>query len=297
VITTSPPDSVHVAGLRLGPGDPAWVADLRDGWLFEPLKLAFPTGAQRRLDARLERRVADRADALTAATQPIAEDLERRLAAPATLVPNAWDPDFEREVEAAEPVPVPEQAFAFVHTGTLSGGWGRDPRGFARALAALLAESPELRGRVRLFLAGRAHDQDIRIFEEQGLQHAVEYLGPLPHGRAVALQRAAGALILVTSENVGEATGKLFEYLVSGRPIIAIGGANEAARIVEETATGAVVPPNDPAAILGVLRDAVEGGLEAAYSPRGLDRYTYPGPAKTLAATVGAAIERRRDAG
>ena len=37
VVTTSPPDSVHLAGLALGRRRPAWIADFRDGWMFEPL--------------------------------------------------------------------------------------------------------------------------------------------------------------------------------------------------------------------------------------------------------------------
>jgi glycosyltransferase involved in cell wall biosynthesis len=294
LITSSPPDSVHLAGLALGRRRPAWIADLRDGWLFEPLRPPFPTSAQRRLDARFESRMAGAADALTAATQPIAEDLERRLGSPATLVPNAWDPDFEREVAAADPVRLPPGTFTFVHTGTLSGGWGRDPGGLARALAALIAERPELRQRVRLVLAGRAQEEDIRLFSEAGLEEIVEHLGPLPHARAAALQRAAGALILVTSPYLGEATGKLFEYLASGRPIITLAVGNEAARIVEETSTGVAVPPDDPAAILAALRDAVEGRLESSYSPRGLDRYNYPGPAETLAETIERAVDHHR---
>ena len=290
VITSSPPDSVHLAGLGLGAERPAWIADLRDGWRFEPLKPAFPTGVQRRLDARLERRVATRADALVAATRPIAEDLGRRLGTPATLIPNAWDPDLEPEVEAAPPVELPPDVFTLVHTGTLSGGWGRDPRGLASALASLTIQSPDLRARVRLLLAGRVRAEDVRLFADRGLEDIVEHLGPLPHADAIALQRAANALILVTSTNVGEATGKLFEYLASGRPIIALGGPNEATRIVEEASTGVVVPANDQSAVVAALRDALEGRLEAAYSPHGLERYTYPGPAETMADVVDRAI-------
>lgn len=292
VITSSPPDSVHVAGLCLGAARPAWVADLRDGWLFEPLKPAFPTGVQRRIDARLERRVAEGADALVAATRPIAEDLERRLGTPATLVPNAWDPDLESDAEAVPAVELPTGSFSFVHTGTLSGGWGRDPRGLATALASLTAESQNLRARVRLVLAGSVRPEDIRLFADRGLEDIVDYLGPLPHARAIALQRAASTLILVTSANVGEATGKLFEYLVSGRPIIAVGGPNEATRIVEETSTGVVVPADDQAALVAALKDALEGRLASAYSPHGLERYTYPGPADDMAEVVDRAIAR-----
>ena len=90
VITSSPPDSVHLAGLALGRRRPAWIADMRDGWMFEPLRPRLPTSFQRRLDARLERAVARRADAVVCATRPIADDLRIRLGVDAETIRNAW---------------------------------------------------------------------------------------------------------------------------------------------------------------------------------------------------------------
>ncbi len=245
VITSSPPDSVHLAGLALGRDRPTWVADLRDGWLFEPLREPFPTRPQRALDARLEGRVARRADAMTAATRPIAQDLERRLGAAASVVPNAWDPDLEVAVAAAEAPELRPGAFSFVHTGTLSGGWGRDPRPLARAFASLLTERPQLRERVRIVLAGRRREDGLSLFSEFGLTTSSITSALFPTRRDGAAARAR-ALLLVTSPNSGEATGKLFEYLASGRPIVALAAGNEAARIVDETGAGIAVSPQDP---------------------------------------------------
>ena len=45
--------------------------------------------------------------------------------------------------------------------------------------------------------------------------------GLLDRGACVALQREAGALLLLTGRDRSEATGKLFEYLEAGRPILA----------------------------------------------------------------------------
>ena len=63
----------------------------------------------------------------------------------------------------------------------------------------------------------------------------------------VALQRRADCLLLITGRDSSEATGKLFEYLAAGRPLIALAADNEAARIVESTGTGVVWSgPSDP---------------------------------------------------
>ena len=109
----------------------------------------------------------------------------------------------------------------------------------------------------------------------------MEHLGQLGRAEAVRLQRGADVLLLVTSRHSGEATGKLFEYLASGRPILAVGGMNEAARIVTETGTGAAVDSHDEEAVLAALRAAVAGGLPYA-APAVSTQYLYPSPAERV---------------
>jgi glycosyltransferase involved in cell wall biosynthesis len=123
----------------------------------------------------------------------------------------------------------------------------------------------------------------------------VRYVGQLSRGGSLALQRSADALLLITSaHHVSHATGKLFEYITAGKPIIALARGNEAARIVQETGTGVVVAPDDVEGIANALLTAVDGTLGAAYAPRGQDRYVYPAPAEAVAELVERAIERRR---
>jgi glycosyltransferase involved in cell wall biosynthesis len=280
VITSSPNESTHLIGLALKRRfGHFWIADLRDGWTFERFLPDFPTGPQRSLNAALERRVALRADALTAATRPIADDLRARHGVAVEHVPNAWDPDLEPSPEAA-----PEPAngtIQLVHTGMISGGWGRDPRALFAALRRLIDEQPELEERLRLVIAGGLSESDTGLIARERLGGVVESVGYVPRAEALRLQRAADALILVTSGHAGEATGKVFEYLAAGRPILALAAGNEAARIVEETGTGVAVDPSDSDAVLAALRSAVRGELR--YEPQGLDAYRQPAPALRIA--------------
>ena len=288
VVTSSPPESSHLIGLLLGRHRPAWVADFRDGWTFEPYRERFPTGAQRQLDHWLERRVALTAELTVGATEPIADDLARRVGAPATHVPNGWD-----EANAPASVPEPRRSgnVTLVYTGTLSGEWGRDPAPLFQALGEV---SAEVGGRLRLVHAGRLRTGERTLIDRSAASTAVEHLGTLDRAGALALQRSADALVLITSRNSSEATGKLFEYIFSGRPIIALAENNEAARIVRETNTGVTVPPDDIEAIAGALRSVVSGELASAYSPRNLDRYEYPRPAEQMAEIIEEAIHRRQ---
>lgn len=289
VITSSPPESSHLIGLLLGSGRPAWIADFRDGWTFEPYRPPFPTGFQRRLDLSIERRVVRSAEVAVGATKPIADDLSRRFGAFAACVSNAWDPDsFVQPTEAG--VRPDDGRVTLVYTGTLS--VRTDPAALMHALRAVSAETggPKL----RFLHAGRLSTEERALIDRAGAADVVEHLGILDRAGALALQRSADALVLLTSRNSSEATGKLFEYLFSGRPILALAEGNEAARIVQETGTGITVPPDDADAIAAALRRVVSGELMREYAPRNLEQYAYPRPAEQMAELVEEAIRRRR---
>jgi len=148
---------------------------------------------------------------------------------------------------------------------------------------------------VRLVHAGRLTTKEAAMIASSGVADLVEHLGTLDRGAALALQRSADALVLLTSRNKSEATSKIFEYLAAGRPIVALAEDNEAARIVGETHTGVAVPPDDVEAIVEALHRVASGELARAYSPRGVERFTYPGPAEAMQACLEHAIERRTD--
>jgi glycosyltransferase involved in cell wall biosynthesis len=290
LVTSSPTESTHLLGLLLGSRRPAWVADFRDGWGFEPLRDSFPTAAQRRLDALLERRVARAAEMVVGATRPIADDLGRRLGARSAYVPNGWDP-------AVLPGFLPDRAgdggnvVTLVYTGALSAD--RDPTPVFRALRIVGADVTV--PPIRLVLAGRLLPRERELIDASGVADSVEHVGVLSRSGALALQRTADGLLLITSRSTSEATGKLFEYLGAGRPILALAAGNEAERIVRETNTGVTVPPDDVSQIAAALRRLASGELGRAYDARGTEQYRYPAPADAMAEIVEEAIRRRAD--
>lgn len=295
VVTTGPPESAHLVGLALGSRRPAWLADFRDGWLFEPLREPFPLALQRRLDATLEGRVVRRADAVVAATRPIADDFRRRYRIDAVTVTNGYDPSLDAAAELATLPSLPADRRLIVHTGALSGPRGRDARPLLEALERLSYE-PQVGSQLLFVQAGPTLPADeplLAVLRRRGL--AVT-LGAVSRPVAIALQRRAAALLLLTSDEVSQATGKLFEYLAANRPILALAGENEAARIVRETNTGVVVAPRDVDAIAEALRLAARGELNLSHSPRGTERYRYPGPADAMMASVERAIRHRKTA-
>lgn len=292
VITTSPPESAHMVGRALQRRGVAWVADIRDAWNFEPLRPEFPTGLQRRLDERLERRWLESADAVTVVSRPAGDDLRNRLGIEPVLAPNAWDPDLDpgNEEDGAADLLDPART-SLVYTGRF-GSYGRDPAGLVRALEVLAASEPRVAERLEVVIAGPVTDDERRLFKTGVSPARISLLGALPRERAVALQRAADALLLIAARERSQlANIKVFEYLAAGRPIVALAAGTEAGRIVLEAGAGAVVPSGDVAAIAAALRALVAGEVSAP-DPERLRPYAYPDAARPMAGAVEMAIER-----
>jgi glycosyltransferase involved in cell wall biosynthesis len=293
VITSSPPESAHAVGMALHRRGLPWVADVRDAWTFEPLRPRFPLAAQRRLDARLERRWLGAADAVVCVSEPAAADLRARGIAEPLLVPNGWDPDAAGEpTAAAGHGSLDPDRVSLLYTGRF-GSYGRDPSGLVEGLARLAREDAQAAARLEFVVAGPLTDAEAKLFATDVSPARIVHAGSLERERALALQRDADALLLVAQPTRSQLLNiKLFEYLAAERPILALAAGTEAGRIVESIG-GETVRADDPAAIATALRRVAAGALEPP-APDAVAPYTYPAPAEGMAAAVEAAISRRR---
>ena len=303
VLTSSPPDSVHLAGLALARGagaggtGPPWVADFRDPWIALHFREP-PTRWHRARQQAMERAVLGAADLVLTASRTHLEAIQ---ADPATrprhgvLLPNGFEPG----VEAPAPERPPDDGtFRLVFTGTLS--LMPDTATCLEAVAEVLARQPAARRRLRLDLVGPydADDEDRAL--ALGLKGIVTFHGARPHGDTRAFQRRANLLLLWKPHGPGFATmvpGKLYEYLDAGRPIVALlPPADEAAALVRRGG-GEVLPPGDHRA----LADAIEtrymndarGRRAPLARPDWLDEHARPRLAARLAAELDALIGRR----
>jgi glycosyltransferase involved in cell wall biosynthesis len=281
VITTSPPQSAHLLGLRLSRRGVPWIAELRDGWRFDRPRGDWPLAAQRRLDSRLERSVIERADGVVAVTRPIAEDLERRFGRPVELITNGFDPD---EIDGENGFLVDPDRFSLVHTGSM-GFTGGTSRPLVEALRLL---EPEVAARIEVVFAGLLSTEEAALLESPELDGIVRCVGSLGRADVLRLQRSADALLVVTegAKRPSVATGKLFEYLAASRPILVLGEETEAGRIVRETQRGTATSADDPEQISAALRDLMQNGRADLGGSELVEPYAWPHLAEEYAAVV-----------
>jgi glycosyltransferase involved in cell wall biosynthesis len=295
VITSSPPQSVHLVGRSLQIRGLPWLADLRDGWGFEPSGERFPPGLRHALDERLERAVLEHADAVTAVTPPIAEDLRLRVNPRAVTITNGYDPEELVTADgAAKTAPVAPERFTLAYTGTLAYG-GASPGPLLDALRRLRQRDPEAMARLELVFAGPTSSAEAAELHAPDLRDSVRVLGHLPRTDALGLQRAADALLLVIDpRRPSIATGKLYEYLSARRPILVLGEGSVAARIVAEAGAGLVAPVDDSEAIADALLRLLHVG-DGLPAPKrdAVERFSYAQLAAQLAEQVERAITAR----
>lgn len=284
LLTTSPPDSVHLAGPRLADRFRVpWVADFRDPWVGLHFREP-PTAWHRARHQAMERRVLGRADLVLAASRTHLDSIAASGAARrAEHLPNGFEPDVPGAAPPADP-----DHFRLAFTGTLS--LMEDAGTLLEAVHDVLARHGEARRRLRVDLAG-PYDVD---YEDRalalGLKGIVRFAGALPHDGSRALQRAADALLLWKPRAAGYRTmvpGKLYEYLDAGRPVIALLPAGDEAAELVRRAGGTVLPPGDRAALARELETRYmawrAGGRVPAERPGWLDGHARPNLAGRLA--------------
>jgi glycosyltransferase involved in cell wall biosynthesis len=291
VLTTSPIQSAHLVGLGLRRTRKVhWIADLRDGWRYEAPRADWPLAAQRCFDDLLERRVLSAADAVVTVSEPLTRDLSSRLGIPVETITNGFDPD-----DLAPPPPItagPSGRFTITHTGGL--GKERTVEPIVEALLQLRSGDPSVEDRVQLVIAGAQTQQEQRLYAEHRDTEMIRPVGMLPRSEALALQRSADLLLLVTSGmRTGEATGKLFEYLATGRPILVLGDDSEAARMVEGAGAGWSIPVRDKEAAIAILHRIIAGEQPPPGTGKPRESYAYPVLAERYAELIERVISER----
>jgi glycosyltransferase involved in cell wall biosynthesis len=245
VYSTSPPHSSHFAGFLLAKCfRKPHVVDFRDPWV-----------TRGRLEAFAKRLVVTNAARIVVVTPGEPDELCAELPQVprerVAVVTNGYDADDFVLDQAVVPDP---SHFTITHAGTIYRETGQD---FFAAVDALITRRPELRQVLRVNLIGdinEGHFSVIRRLESAGV---VRLFGVQPHQATLAHLRRSDVLLILQRGGTSPAShipAKLFEYLFTAKPILAIAAPGSMSEILAASGLGVTVPPGDVRA----LADAID---------------------------------------
>jgi len=253
IITTGPPHSVNVIGLKLKERtDTPWISDFRDPWTeidyFEQLPL---TQKSIRRHQDLERDVIEKSDAVIVIGETMKKNFGK-YAANIVVIPNGYD-----EVPGSKDHTSPlDEKFSIAHIGLMNAD--RNPKVFWQALSEICAENESFKTDYEIQLIGKIAPEVEKSLEDFGITNVsrTEYI---PHQEVRMLQQKVQVLLLCVNKvpsAKGIITGKIFEYLQAKRPIFAIGPTNgDLAVILAETNAGSIIDFDDLATMKNKLLD------------------------------------------
>lgn len=245
--TTSAPYSAHVIGYNVvKKRNIKWIADFRDQWVNNPF-LDYNALTNMRHKA-LEKKVMETADKVISVSKPIIEDFKKRYPKvdkeKFEIITNGYDEnDFIGLNTNHE-----EKRFKIVYNGTLYGRMS--PENVLIAIENLISVGKVDQKKINIEFCGNigsAHGGKVEAFKAK-YPEVVTTKNYLPHKESLENLVNASAALLIIDEGKGSEgiyTGKIFEYIRSGRPIIGIVAKGVARDLIISTNTGECVYPGD----------------------------------------------------
>jgi Glycosyltransferase Family 4/Glycosyl transferases group 1 len=292
------------------------VVDLEDPWALDEM-MVFPTDLHRWRERARMRRVLQAADVIIMNTEEaarVARETFPELADRVVAIPNRYEADDFRGPAGARR----DDRFRIVHTGSMHTdlGWAqRRSSGRRRllggaepgvdfltrshvflleALDRLADERPDIASTVELHLAGVLTEEDMRVAAASRFAHVQGFLS---HRETIALVQSADLLFLPMHNVSAGARARIvpqktYEYVASGRPILAAVPDGDARRLLAEAGTARLCRPADIAGMAAIVTDEVQrwrsGEAEPAPNPEVLARFD----SRRLAGDVAAIFDR-----
>ncbi len=282
IITSGPPHSLHLIGLELQQKlDVTWIADFRDPWTtigyHKQLKL---TSASKIKHKNLEKKVLNNANKIIVTSPSTKVEFEQITTQPIQVITNGYDHEKVTTFGL-------DKKFTLSHIGSLLSK--RNPEVLWKVLRDLINEDSDFASNFQLNLVGAVGKEVLQSIETNGLTSSLNSVGYVSHNEAVMFQKKSRLLLLIEIDSkITKAIipGKLFEYMVANRPIIALGpiGA-DVASIIKETNTGQFFNYQDYDALKLTIKQHFEafkkGDLKT--NPIGLQKYSRQQLTKNLA--------------
>ncbi len=250
VITTGPPHSLHLIGLALKKSlNCKWIADFRDPWMeidyFHQLPLTAGSVEKHR---KMEREVAETADGIIVIGKSM-QAYFQQFNPNTEVITNGYD-----QVTSVATVAL-DKKFSITHVGMMNAD--RDPVVLWKVLSMLKEEIPGFEADLLIKLIGKVAQEVRKNIYTYNLSESLIFIDYLRHQEVLRHQSSAEVLLLAVNKvpsAKGIITGKIFEYLQAGRPILVIAPTDgDLAEIIEQTHAGVTVDFEDAVTLKKVI--------------------------------------------
>lgn len=238
IISTGPPHSMHLIARDLSKKtNIKWIADFRDPWSDLYYNSAFKQlQFSKKKNRQLELSVLQNADCVITVSENIKKDLQAYTNR-VEVITNGFDEESKEQPSVAI-----DKQFSISYIGLLPKQ--SNPFVLFKALQQLCKEQDGFAKDLKLHFIGDISNEVKIALEKYELIRYANLQGYVSHKKAIAYQKSAQVLLLLipnVEKSKGILTGKLFEYLTSKRPILAIGPEDgDLAKILDETKAGKV---------------------------------------------------------
>jgi glycosyltransferase involved in cell wall biosynthesis len=262
------------------------IADFRDPWAGDDLWQSSRTSHSHEL--ALERSVVTQASAVVSVSTTMTKSM--KAAHPHVdqskfiTIHNGFDPI---DMNVAAPAQRSNK-FRIVYTGVWKDGY--NPSRLYDVLEDLLKSSPDVLRNTEVLMAGFTPGEALR----RGLDSVVSEVGRLSHHDALALMYSADMLFFAAAESAYQRIalpGKMYEYLATGRPVLALAHPDgDIGRLLNYLGGGVAVSSADSERFKGVIaRACIDGRLAVEPVNReALSAFERPNLAMRLAAVLDA---------
>ncbi len=273
ILSSAPPYTCHLIGrtLKLKTGLP-WICDFRDSWVGW-LSAAKRSGLPHWIELRQEHSVLRDADRILTVSPGVQEDLTSRhpklLEQRWLQLPNGYD---SHDFEGIEPFPE-DNKLTITYTGSLYGN--RNPENLLKALIELIQEDSRWKTHLRLKFVGRVAQPILEQFNQPELIGLIEYLPYVPHQESIRHLLSTDLALLIIDDapaNKGILTGKLYEYLGSRKPILALAPPGNAVDLIRQLNAGYIAPPGDIEQIKAILQEIMDKWLNQQLALEKMDQ-------------------------
>ncbi len=287
IVSTGPPHSMHMIALKVTERlNIPWLADFRDPWTdFDFYKDMKISAWADRKHKKLELKIIKGSNAVVVVSRDMQINYKNMGGHNVNLVTNGYDSDdidpgiVERDTK-----------FSIAHIGSLPPN--RNPKLLWIALSRLCESIPTFRNDLEIKLVGQVDETIFADLARFNLAGQVYHISYVPHNQVSKLMKESAILLLAinnSSNAKGILTGKFFEYLASGRPVLAIGPkSGDVARILKDSAAGDIFDYDENIRIEDGVKAMYEKYLrnELNNSAKGIEKYSR----KNLTAEIAAIL-------